>query len=186
MLYIENKMFNEIQLGDSASLKRTLTLKDIELFAIMSGDVNPSHVDVEFAKEDMFHKIVAHGMWGVSLISTVLGTELPGPGTVYLEQSTKFLHPVTVGDTITVTVTVKEKKDQHAIVILDCKCINQDGQIVIEALATVMAPTEKIKRERVELPKIIFKNSHNKFCKQCKNKLMGFACRIKKKWFTKR
>ncbi len=76
---IENRTFSELKVGDSASISRTLTSKDIELFAIMSGDVNPAHVDEEFAKSDMFHKIIAHGMWGGALISTVLGTQLPGP-----------------------------------------------------------------------------------------------------------
>ncbi len=79
---IENRTFDEISIGDEASLSRTLTWRDIELFAAMSGDVNPAHVDAEFAKSDMFHKIIAHGMWGGALISTVLGTELPGPGSL--------------------------------------------------------------------------------------------------------
>jgi len=87
MQNIENRTFDEILPGDSASLIRTLSHKDIEVFAIMSGDVNPAHVDAEFASSDIFHKIVAHGMWGGSLISTVLGTQLPGPGTIYVDQS---------------------------------------------------------------------------------------------------
>jgi phosphate acetyltransferase/phosphate butyryltransferase len=81
MQNIENRTFDEILPGDSASLIRTLSHKDIEVFAIMSGDVNPAHVDAEFASSDIFHKIVAHGMWGGSLISTVLGTQLPGSAT---------------------------------------------------------------------------------------------------------
>ncbi len=82
---IENRTFDEIELGESASLVRTLSREDIALFAIMSGDVNPAHVDEEYAKSDLFHKIIAHGMWGASLISTLLGTKLPGPGTMYLD-----------------------------------------------------------------------------------------------------
>ena len=81
MSFIENRTFDELKIGDSAQIKRTLTPKDIELFSIMSGDVNPAHVDAEYAKDDMFHQIIAQGMWGAALISTVLGTELPGPGT---------------------------------------------------------------------------------------------------------
>jgi len=81
---IENRTFDELKIGDSASLVHTLTYKDIQLFAAMSGDVNPAHVDPAFAKDDMFHKVIAHGMWGGALISTVLGTELPGPGAIYL------------------------------------------------------------------------------------------------------
>ena len=90
---IENRTFDEIKLGDTASLVRTLTHKDIELFAIMSGDINPAHLDDAFAKSDMFHKVVAHGMWSGALISTVLGTQLPGPGTVYVDQSLHFRWP---------------------------------------------------------------------------------------------
>lgn len=81
---IENRTFDELRVGDSASLTRTLTRKDIQLFAVMSGDVNPAHLDDEYARSDMFHKVIAHGMWSGALISTVLGTQLPGPGTIYL------------------------------------------------------------------------------------------------------
>ena len=90
MEHIENRTFDEIKPGDTASLVRTLTHKDIELFAVMSGDINPTHLDDAFAKSDMFHKVVAHGMWSGALISTVLGTQLPGPGTVYVDQSLHF------------------------------------------------------------------------------------------------
>ena len=80
MDYIENRTFDEIKVGDSARLVRTLTKDDINIFAAMSGDVNPAHMDVEYARSDPFHKIIAHGMWSGSLISTLLGTKLPGPG----------------------------------------------------------------------------------------------------------
>ena len=80
---IQNKTFDEMEVGDQATLHRVLSKDDILLFAAVSGDVNPAHVDEEFARSDLFHKIIAHGMWGAALISTVLGTELPGPGTIY-------------------------------------------------------------------------------------------------------
>src|SRR5271170_5548581 len=134
---IENRTFSELKVGDSASISRVLTYKDIELFAIMSGDVNPAHVDEEFAKTDMFHKIVAHGMWGGALISTVLGTKLPGPGAIYLSQSLKFLRPVGVGDTITATVIVSAKYPEKRHLELACQCTNQDGKMVIEGVAQV-------------------------------------------------
>ena len=123
--HIENRTFSELKVGDSASISRTLTSKDIELFAIMSGDVNPAHVDEEFAKSDMFHKIIAHGMWGGALISTVLGTQLPGPGAIYLSQSLRFRRPVAVGDTITVTVKVVEMDESKHRVTLECQATNQ-------------------------------------------------------------
>lgn len=154
MQYIENKTFDEIEVGDSADLVRKLSAKDIELFAVMSGDVNPAHLDTEFAKSDMFHKVIAHGMWGGSLISAVLGTELPGPGTIYLNQSLNFHKPVGLGDLITVRVTVKKKLDKGHHVTFACECINQNDEIVIDGIATVIAPTKKVRRPRVLLPEV--------------------------------
>ena len=151
---IENRTFDEIQVGETASLVRTLSREDIELFAVMSGDVNPAHVDEEYAKSDMFHKIIAHGMWSASLISTLLGTKLPGPGAIYLDQTLSFRHPVSVGDTITVTVTVTAKEEAQHRVTLDCMCTNQRGEVVIRGSALVLAPTEKVKRPRTPLPEV--------------------------------
>src|ERR1700677_2226626 len=107
---IENVTVDELNVGRKASLTRALTQKDIELFAAMSGDVNPAHMDPNYAKSDMFHGIIGHGMWSGALISTVLGTLLPGPGTIYLEQDIKFKKPVRIGDKITVSVTVRSKR----------------------------------------------------------------------------
>ena len=143
---IENRTFDELKPGDTASLARTLTYKDIEVFAIMSGDINPAHVDEDFAKSDLFHKVVAHGMWGASLISTVLGTQLPGPGTIYVDQSLHFHRPAALGDTITVTVKVIRKITETHRVIFDCRASNQHGEEVITGTAEVIAPTEKISR----------------------------------------
>ncbi|MDA0782128.1 MAG: bifunctional enoyl-CoA hydratase/phosphate acetyltransferase [Rickettsiales bacterium] len=157
--YIENKTFDEIEIGDTASIEHTLTRKDIDLFAIMSGDVNPAHVDEEYAQSDMFHKIIAHGMWSGSFISTVLGTQLPGPGTIYLNQTFQFLKPVAIGDTITARVIVKSKKKTKNIVTLDCLCVNQNGKEVIKGEAVVIAPTEKVSRKRIRLPDIKLSNS---------------------------
>ena len=154
MEQIQNRTFDEIEVGDTASLVRTLTYRDIEVFAVMSGDVNPMHVDAAFAKSDMFHQVVAHGMWGGALISTLLGTQLPGPGTIYLDQSLRFARPVLLGDTVTVTVTVKEKNAAKKRLLLDCCATNQRGEEVITGLAEVIAPVEKISRPRVLLPEI--------------------------------
>jgi acyl dehydratase len=151
---IENRTFDELKIGNSARLSRTLTRKDIELFAIMSGDVNPAHVDDEFARSDMFHHIIAHGMWGAALISTVLGTEMPGPGTIYLNQTLHFHAPIAPGDSVDVTVTVRKKEARHRV-ILDCQVVNsRTNEIAIDGVAEVLAPTEKILRPRVVLPKV--------------------------------
>jgi phosphate acetyltransferase/phosphate butyryltransferase len=152
--YIENRTFDEIQIGDTASLTRSLTRKDIQLFAVMSGDVNPAHLDEEYARSDLFRKIIAHGMWGGSLISTVLGTMLPGPGTIYLGQTLRFKRPVALWDTVTVSVTALTKDEEKHRITFDCKCVNQKGEEVITGTAEVIAPTEKVKRPRTILPEV--------------------------------
>lgn len=150
--FLENRTFAEIRVGDTASLQRTLTWDDIRLFALASGDVNPAHVDPAYAREGMFHEVIAHGLWGGSLISTVLGTLYPGPGTVYIDQSLHFSRPVKVGDTLTVSVTVREKNESNGHVTLDCLCANQRGEAAIRGVAEVLAPKAKVRRARVRLP----------------------------------
>lgn len=159
--FIENRPFDEINLGDSAELVRTLTAQDIDAFAVVSGDVNPAHVDVEFAEGDIFHKVIAHGMWGGALISNVLGTQLPGPGTIYLEQSLKFLKPVGVGDTVVVRVEVTERDAKKHRLTLACTCTNGDGKPVIEGTAKVIAPDRKIRRPRMTMPDLVL-HKHGK------------------------
>ncbi len=151
---ITNRCFNEIEIGDSASISRRLTQKDIQLFAVMSGDVNPAHMDEDFAKDSMFHEVIAHGLWGGSLISTVLGTVLPGPGTIYVGQSLRFKRPVMLGDVLTVTVTAKSKNPDNNGIVFDCRCSNQEDKTVIKGEAEVIAPVEKIERPRAVLPNV--------------------------------
>jgi acyl dehydratase len=151
---IENRTFDELSVGDSASLTRTLTRKDIELFAVMSGDVNPAHLDEDYARSDMFHKVIAHGMWSGALISTVLGTQLPGPGTIYLGQSLRFLKPVGLGDSVTVTLTVTRLDTETRRVTLHCVVTNQDHEQVVTGTADIIAPAEKVARPRIALPKV--------------------------------
>ncbi|EPR10983.1 bifunctional enoyl-CoA hydratase/phosphate acetyltransferase [Sphingobium indicum IP26] len=151
---IENRTFDEIEPGDTASLTRTLTERDIQLFALVSGDVNPAHLDADYAATDLFRRVIAHGMWGGGLISAVLGTELPGPGALYLSQSLRFTRPVGLGDTITASVTVVEKRPERGIVVFDCRCVNQAGEDVITGQAEVKAPTEKVRRARTLLPEV--------------------------------
>lgn len=161
---IANKTISEIEIGDSASVNHVLTTRDIQLFAVMSGDVNPAHLDDEYAKSDMFHGIIGHGMWSGALISTVLGTQLPGPGTIYLQQTLKFVRPVRVGDTITATVRVKSKSDDGKNkVTFDCECTNQEGKQVVQGEAQVIAPVEKISRPKVVLPDIKLEKKGGRF-----------------------
>ncbi|MGP8233002.1 MAG: bifunctional enoyl-CoA hydratase/phosphate acetyltransferase [Methylovirgula sp.] len=151
---IENRTFDEIAVGDQASVSKTVSQQDIDLFAVVSGDVNPAHLDPVYAKTDMFHRVIAHGMLSAGLISNVLGTKLPGPGTIYLGQDLRFTAPVDIGDTITATLTVTEKHPEKGDVVLDCSCTNQKGHVVISGKAFVRAPKEKVRRPRVELPEV--------------------------------
>ncbi len=153
--FLENIIFDELAIGREGSLTRTLTQDDITLFAVMSGDVNPAHMDPEYAKSDMFHGIIGQGIWTASLISALLGTVMPGVGTIYLEQDIKFKKPVRIGDTITVTAVVRTKRDDKWIVTLDCNAVNQRGEIVAEGLATVIAPKDKQRVARAILPHIV-------------------------------
>lgn len=155
--FIENRTFDEIMVGDTAQLQRTLRTQDIELFAVVSGDVNPAHIDPDYANNDRFHGVVAHGMWGASLISAVIGTELPGPGTIYVSQSLDFRRPVALGDAITVCVKVVEKRQDNRHLTLSCECTNQRGEVVIAGLAEVIASAEKVKCRRRILPQVEFR-----------------------------
>lgn len=140
---LENRTYDEITIGESASLQRTVTEADIRLFAQVSGDCNPAHLDAEYAATTPFGGVIAHGMFGGALVSTVLGTLLPGPGTIYLGQNLRFTRPVRPGDTLTVTLTCKEKGEKQKVV-LDCLVTNQDGKAVIKGEAEVKAPTDKL------------------------------------------
>jgi phosphate acetyltransferase len=149
--WLENRPFEEIRVGDKASLVRSLLQQDILAFAALSGDVNPAHLDATYAEGTAFHGIVAHGMWGGALISAVLGTLLPGPGTIYLEQHLRFVRPVHPGDCLTVEVQVLAKDERHRHVELDCRVSNRQSQPVILGLARVIAPETKI---RVPMPQV--------------------------------
>lgn len=150
---ITNRTYDELSVGDSARLVRTLSVGDIRLFAALSGDATPSYVDEEYARSDLFHHIIAHGMWVGALISTVVGTRLPGPGTVWVDETLKFLQPAGVGDTLTVCVRVLEKQARPRV-RLACRCVNQRAEVVAEGEAVVQAPAEKINRPRAQLADI--------------------------------
>ena len=152
--WIENITYDEISLGQSARLLRTLTLADIQAFAAVSGDTNPAHLNPQYANGTLFHGVIAHGLWGGSLISALLGTQFPGPGTIYLEQVLHFTKPVRIGDTLTVTVTVIRKDDSAKQVELDCQVVNQKGELVLNGTARVLAPTLKIRLPKINAPQI--------------------------------
>ena len=133
---------SEMKLGDSASFTKTVSEHDVYTYAGVSGDFNPAHVNEVEAQKGMFGKRIAHGMLSACFISTVLGTQLPGPGTIYMGQELRFTKPVFFGDTITATVTVAELIPEKNRAILDTVCTNQNGEVVIKGKATVMPPKD--------------------------------------------
>jgi phosphate acetyltransferase len=166
---IENVTFEEIRIGQSASLSRRLTVSDIQLFATVSGNINPVHLDEEFAAESLVNKVSGHGMWSGALLSAVLGTLLPGPGTVYLGQDLRFKAPVRVGDVVTATVTVRDKKAAEKSVVFDCVCVNQEGAEIVTGVAEVLAPVKKIRRKAAELPQVqmLHHHGHEALLRKC-------------------
>ena len=129
-----------LNIGDRASVSKTITETDVYLFAGITGDLNPAHVNEVASSQTMFKGRIAHGMLSAGLISAVLGMYLPGPGTIYLGQELKFTKPVRFGDTVTATATVIEKYDEKNIIKLETVCTNQNGDVVIKGVATVMPP----------------------------------------------
>ncbi len=150
----ENLTFDELHIGQSARLLRTLTLQDIQAFAAVSGDTNPAHLNPEYANDTLFHGVIGHGMWSGALISALLGTQFPGPGTIYLEQALRFVRPVRIGDTLTVTATVLSKDDAKKAVELDCLVTNQKDEKVLQGVAKVLAPTTKVRLPKIHAPTI--------------------------------
>ena len=134
-------MNDKLYVGASSSITKTLNEEDIFNFAEICGDYNPIHVDKEEAQKSRFGKQICHGMLVTSFISTVLGMHLPGPGTIYLEQSVKFLKPVYIGDTITATASIIDI--QNKIVKLETNVINQNKEKVVAGKALVMVDIEK-------------------------------------------
>ena len=139
------------QVGDRASFRKTISEADVVLFAGVSGDTNPLHLDAEYARKTRFGARIAHGILTAGLISTVIGTRLPGTGAVYLAQSLQFLKPVYLGDTVTATAVVREVRDRDdgsQVLTLETVCVNQRGERVLEGEAKVLyRPVEERRGE---------------------------------------
>lgn len=155
MNLLENYPINEIALGQTATYSKTLTERDVILFAACSGDVNPVHLDKNYAATTVFGEPIGHGMWTGALVSAAIATRLPGPGSVYRGQSLSFKHPVKIGDTVTVTLTVAEIKERVKLVTLDCEAHNQDGKLIAKGAAEVIAPAIKQSLAPGHVPEIL-------------------------------
>lgn len=124
--------------GDTASLSKTISEADVQAFADVTGDHNPVHLDEEFAKSTRFGRRIAHGMLSASLISSAIANKLPGPGSIYLSQTLKFVAPVYLGDTVTARISVTAIREDKPILSLETICENQRGEVVVKGEATVL------------------------------------------------
>ena len=131
------RQYKDLKIGDKATISKTITETDVVLYAGISGDLNPVHIDDEFAKKSIFGKRVAHGMFCASLISAVIGTNLPGINSIYLGQELKFVAPVFIGDTLTAEAEIIHLRDDKKIVRLKTTVRNQRGENVIEGEAII-------------------------------------------------
>ena len=129
--------YDDIKVGDQASVSTTITEAHVLAFADLTGDTNPVHVDADYAAQSIFGERIAHGMLVAGLISAVLGTQLPGPNSIYLGQELKFTAPVKINDTVTVTATVTEKRDDKQIIKLRTTATNQRGELVVDGTAVL-------------------------------------------------
>ncbi|MGQ4872203.1 MAG: MaoC family dehydratase [Candidatus Thorarchaeota archaeon] len=137
MTDVKMTRYSDLKIGDSAEITHTVTEEDIETFGRLSGDYNPLHFNEEWAKQTMFGGRIAHGILTAAYVSAVIGMRLPGPGTIYMSQSMRFLAPVRIGDTITARVEVVAKDDEKRRVTLKTACTNQDGKTVLDGEALV-------------------------------------------------
>ena len=134
------RTIDTINVGDCATFTKTVSESDVYMYAGISGDFNPAHINAVEAEKGIFGERIAHGMLTASFISTVLGTSLPGPGTIYLSQELSFKRPVKFGDTIEAKVEVIEKIEEKNRLIVRTTCTNQHGELVIDGKAMVMPP----------------------------------------------
>lgn len=130
----------ELNIGDKAFFQKTITETDVYLYAGITGDLNPAHINQVEAEKTMFQGRIAHGMLTAGLVSAVLGMKLPGPGSIYLGQELKFMAPVRIGDTIKAEVEIIEKLDEKNRIKLNTICTNQNGVEVLKGVATIMPP----------------------------------------------
>ncbi len=137
---MKGKTIEELKVGDTARFSKTVSESDIYLFAGVTGDLNPAHVNEEYAKGTFFKNRIAHGMLSASFISTVIGTMLPGPGSIYMRQEVNFLAPVKIGDTVTAIVEVAEIVAEKKRVRLKTYCVNQENTTVVDGEALVSPP----------------------------------------------
>lgn len=160
---VENHPFSELKIGDSATTTRTITLDDLRLFAAATGDANPSMIDPQFADSSVYREVIANGMWSGGILVNLLGCQLPGLGTILVDQNLRFLRPIMLGDTATFKVTVARKYERTQHVLFDAEVILENGLRSITGTLEVLAPKEKIIRPRTHVPEAFVSNRDERF-----------------------
>lgn len=140
---MKNFLYSDLTIGQTDSVSFTLTSEIIHAFALITGDINPIHYDTNYAATTIFKKPIAHGLLSATLFSRLLGTKLPGPGTIYVSQELHFVRPVYNGNVLLATVLIKEKLPKNRVLI-DCKCTNQKEELVLYGEALILAPTKRV------------------------------------------
>ncbi|WP_309738700.1 MaoC family dehydratase [Pseudomonas sp. SORGH_AS_0199] len=153
MSLTENIPYEALEIGQKVTVTRTIEERDVLLFAAVSGDCNPLHLDPEFAAKTLFREPIAHGMLSGALISAAVACNLPGPGTLYVDQTMTFEKPVKLGDTLTVEIEVLEKLPKFRV-SLATRVFNQHGDKVVDGVAKVVAPRKPVQVQQVELPPV--------------------------------
>ena len=148
-----NTPYDALEVGQTANYSKTVTERDIQLFAEVSGDHNPVHLDAEYAATTMFKERIAHGMFSGALISAAVACELPGPGTIYIGQSMRFTAPVKLGDTLTVRLEILEKLPKFRVRVAT-RVFNQNDEMVVDGEAEILAPRKAQTVELTHLPPI--------------------------------
>ena len=153
MSQVENVPYDQLEVGQKASFVRAVNEREIQLFAEVSGDRNPVHLDAEYAAGTAFKERIAHGMLTGAYISAAIATTLPGPGSIYLGQNLRFTRPVKLGDVLTVELEILEKLPKNRVRV-GTRVVNQTGKAVVEGEAEVLAPAEKLTITLAELPPV--------------------------------
>ena len=153
MSQVTNFTYDALEVGQKASFSTTVEERHIQLFAAVSGDRNPVHLDAEYAASTMFKERIAHGMFTGALISAAIACEMPGPGSIYLGQQLKFTRPVKLGDSLTVELEILEKLPKNRVRIAT-RVFNQNAEQVVDGEAEVLAPKQQLSVELPELPPI--------------------------------
>jgi len=137
---MHGKTIDQIKVGDQAEISKTISESDVYLYAGITGDLNPAHVNEAYAEQTFFKTRIAHGMLSAGFVSALLGMHLPGPGTIYMHQSLSFKAPVKIGDTLTARVEVLEVIAEKNRIRLQTVCENQEGTVVLDGEALVSPP----------------------------------------------